>query len=422
MKSLLIKNATLISKNHPQNGTVTDIRIDENGIITELQGGLSKKENEEVWEWDNLHVSEGWIDLQAHFCDPGDEHQETIETGKKAARHGGFTRVSLSPLTTPVCDEKSRLKYLMSHQGELPELLFKSTISQKAEGKTLTELYDLHLSGATAFYDGKKEISESLLVKALQYTKHLDTPVFVHPLTQFFQDNGQVHEGKNALMTGLKTIPSLSEKLMTEKAVSILRYTGGKLHLHGISTPEAIQIIAKAKAEGLNITADVFAHQIAFDDSVILDFDSNYKVIPPFRSADDVSALLAGIKEGVIDAICSDHTPVDPEGKELEFDYATPGIAGIQTAFAVMHTQLKNHMKLEDIITLLTKGVEKVLSLGNNQIEVGQKANLTLFNPTLEWEYELANHHSFSRNTPFFNEKFEGKPLAIIHHGQAEVL
>ncbi len=217
-------------------------------------------------------------------------------------------------------------------------------------------------------------------------------------------------------------MPSVGETLQLQRDLSLLEYTGGKLHFNCISTANSVKLIAEARKKGLQVTCDVAAHQIAFDDSVVNTFDTNYKVFPPFRTKDDVAALLQGLVDGTIDAVCSDHTPEDVENKNLEFDLAHFGIIGLQTSFAVVNTQLKKHIQLNFIIEKFAEKPRQILGLANASIAENNPANLTCFDPELKWEFTEESIKSKSKNTPFIGSQFVGKALAICNKGMMKVL
>ncbi|MES2628362.1 MAG: amidohydrolase family protein, partial [Bacteroidota bacterium] len=261
-----------------------------------------------------------------------------------------------------------------------------------------------------------------ILTKALLYLQQFDGLVFSHPSNKYFTSHGQVNESVNSSLTGLKGMPAIGEVIQVQRDLSILEYTGGKLHFNCISTGESVRLIAEARKKGLNVTCDVAAHQIAFDDSMVNTFDTSFKVFPPLRTKEDVAGLLQGLKDGTIDAICSDHTPEDPENKNLEFDLANFGIIGLQTVFAVVNTQLKKHLPINQIIEKISDNPRKLLSIAAHSIEVDSHANLTLFDPELKWTFTEDLIRSKSKNTPFTGQEFTGKPVAVFNKGRFKIL
>jgi dihydroorotase len=262
-------------------------------------------------------------------------------------------------------------------------------------------MHDMKRAGAVAFTDDRRPVSDSgLLLRALQYTKNIDSLVISYADDKSISGKGQVNEGVASTMSGLKGMPAFAEELMVNRDLRICEYTGGRLHFSTISTAAAVEMIRQAKAKGLPVTAEVCAHQLFFDDSVILDYDTNFKVKPPFRSQSDIEALKKGLVDGTIDVICSDHCPEDAESKVVEFDFASYGIAGIETAYAVANTALGNES-----------------STAIPEIKEGAIANLTVFDPSLEWIPTATDSKSKSKNNPFFGFKLKGKAIAVFNNG-----
>jgi dihydroorotase len=279
-------------------------------------------------------------------------------------------------------------------------------------------MIDLHTAGAIAFTDGHKPVWHSdILVKTLQYLQTFDGLLINRPEDVLLAQFGQMHEGITSTMLGLKGIPALAEEMMIARDLRFLEYAGGKIHFSAISTATSLELIRQGKRNGLQVTCDMAAHQIAFDDTALLNFDTNLKVNPPFRSQTDIEAIWKGLADGTIDAIVSDHNPLDEESKKLEFDLAEFGIIGLQTAFAVMNT-FNQTLSLEKLIEKFTVRPRQILKLPSVHIAEGQPANLTLFNTEQQWTFTEKLIRSKSRNTPFIGHTFRGKPVGIINNGK----
>ncbi len=418
---ILLKQAHIVDASSPLNGLVKDILIQQ-GVIVKIDN-LIAPTDATVFQHPNLHVSIGWVDMSANLCDPGFEHKEDLESGLEAAAYGGFTTVVTSPLTLPITDSKSGIEYKINRSLKHVVSVFPmGTLTERGEGRNLAELYDMHTRGAAAFTDGKVQTDTGVLTKALQYTQHFDGLVITHPTNKSLTHHGQVNESVNSSLTGLKGMPAVAEVLQVQRDITLLEYTGGKLHFNCLSTAAAVDLIKEAKKKGLKVSCDVAAHQIAFDDSVVNTFDTNFKVNPPFRSHHDVATLLQGLVDGTIDAVCSDHCPEDIENKNLEFDLANFGIIGLQTAFAVANTQLKKHLATPFIVEKFTSHPRAILGMKAESIQEGAVANLTLFDPEFKWKFTEEAIKSKSKNTPFINQEFVGKALAICNKGQFKVL
>lgn len=421
MMKVLIRQARIVDAASPYNGMVKDILI-ENGKISTIADNIPAGDATE-FSAENLHVSQGWVDMSANLCDPGFEYKEDLNSGLEAAAYGGFTTVVTSAQTYPVSDTKGAVEYKINRSKDnIVSVAPLGALTAKAEGKDLAELFDMHQHGAVGFFDGKTQTDTGILTKALMYAQQFEGLVVSHPTNKNFTNHGQVNESVNSSLTGLKGMPAVGEQLQVQRDLAILEYTGGKLHFNCISTGNSVKLIAEARKKGLKVTCDVAAHQIAFDDSVVNTFDTNYKVFPPFRTKDDVAALLQGLVDGTIDAVCSDHTPEDVENKNLEFDLANFGIIGLQTSFAVLNTQLKKHTQLNAIVEKFTDRPRQILSLPTFTIEENAQANLTLFDPDLKWTFTTEMIRSKSKNTPFTDQEFSGKALAICNKGIFKVL
>jgi dihydroorotase len=422
---LLIRSVRIIDSKSPFNGEVKDIYI-ENGIVKEIGTDITA-DGAVVKEVNGLCVSPGWIDMRVAARDPGFEHKEDLSTVRAAAAHGGFTEIVLLPNTNPVVHSKDTLNYIrQAGSGGLVTLHPTASVTRKAEGVDFTEMIDLHTAGAIAFTDGEYAVqSADLLLKTILYLRPFNALLMNRPEEAQLSLYGQMHEGVTSTLTGMKGIPSLAEEMMLTRDLKLLEYALEKnmysnsdpvLHISLISTSVAVELIRAAKQKGLPISCDIAAHQLAFEDSDLLGFDTNLKVNPPFRSAEDREALRQGLADGTIDAIVSDHNPHDEESKNLEFDHADFGITGLETAFslAVMHSGLS----LDKIIEKVTTGPRAILRLPGVSISEGELANLTFFEPEAEWIFNKS--YSKSKNTPFLGQQLKGKVSGVINNGKQE--
>lgn len=414
----LIHNVEIIDKHSEFNRQRKSILI-ENGVITQISAisPTNSTDHLQVISGQDLQISPGWFDMRSSFRDPGFEHKETLLTGCNAAQAGGFTEVAVLPNTKPVVQTKNELAYLKNHnQHHLVQLHPIAAVSIDTEGKELTEMLDLHTHGAIAFSDGVNPVWHSdILVKTLQYLQKFDGLLINRPedlmLTQF----GTMNEGVSSTMLGLRGLPSLAEEMMIQRDLDFLNYAGGKIHFSAISSAQSVQLIRNAKQKGLQVTCDIAAHQIALDDTALMEFDSFLKVNPPFRTQADIEALLVGLQDGTIDVVVSDHQPQDEESKNLEFDLAEFGAIGLETSFGVLNTFSKKHLSLEDIIDKLTFQPRKILKLPQAAIQVGATANLTLFNAGHTWTVQRGDLSSKSKNTPFIGKTLTGKAVAVFN-------
>jgi dihydroorotase len=419
----LIFNIQLIDNRSSLNQQAVDILI-RDGIITQIASAnqIPKSENApnfNLIDGTNCQISIGWFDMRAEMKDPGLEYKETLATGARAAMQGGFTEVAILPNTQPVVQTKNEIAYIKRFaESQVVDLHPIAAVSVDTLGKDLTEMIDLHTAGAVAFSDGEKPIWHSdILVKTLLYLQKFNGLLIQRPEDTLLTRFGQMNEGIHSTLLGLKGIPHLAEEMMIQRDLSFLEYAGGKIHFSLISSAKSVQMIREAKQKGLQVTCDIAAHQIAFDDSVLLELDTNYKVKPPFRLPNDIAALWAGLADGTIDVVVSDHNPQDVESKNLEFDLAEFGIIGFETAFAVLNTFNKT-LTINQLIEKISTHPRAILGLPIPKIEVGELANLTIFSTQQEWIFTEKSIRSKSHNSPFINQTFRGKPLAIIHKNQ----
>ena len=416
--NILIKSAKVIDPKGKYHNKIRDILI-ENGIIKKVSATI-KDGRAKIYAAKNLHLSLGWMDLHANFRDPGFEYKEDIHSGCKAAAKGGFTGVLLMPQNNPVTDNNAQVEYIHSKgKDNIVSVHAAGSLTKGMQGKDMVEMYDMKNAGAPAFTDDKNSVQHNDVLKvALLYAKDFDGLIMNYPNDSSIANGGQIHEGKISTALGLKGIPAMAEEIMIDRDISLCEYTDSKLHLSYISTKNSVSKIKKAKKQGINISADVALHNLILTDEEISHFDTRYKVLPPLRSNTDCTALIKGLKDGTIDVICTDHSPEDEENKKTEFDNAAFGIIGLETAFGLIGKHLSAHLSLAEIIEKIAINPRKLLQLESAKIEEGNTANLTLFDPDIEWEFQKIDIKSKSVNTPFIGEKLKGKALAIYNKGK----
>jgi dihydroorotase len=413
--NILIKSARIVGSNSPYNGKVMDVLI-ENGIITSIKSSINPPKNVKIIEYDNLHISTGWMDMQVDFCDPGFEHKEDLISGCKSAMAGGFTAVATVSSTNPPIHSKSEVQYIKNKTlDEIVDVYPIGTLSHNREGKDLSEMYDMHLAGAIAFSDDKRAVEDSgLLLRALQYSQNFGGLIITHCNDRSLSVDGKINEGEVSAMLGLKGIPALAEEVMVTRNINLAEYLHAPIHIANITTKKSVELIKQAKEKGLRVTASVNSYNLALDDSFLMEFDSNYKVNPPLRTKADIEALLKGIADGTIDAITSDHRPQEIETKNLEFDNASSGMIGLEILFAIANSN-KGRIKLESLIETITINPRSILKLPNIKLDVEEVANLTLFNPNEKWVFEKKHIKSKSFNSPFLNTTFTGKVIGTYN-------
>ncbi|WP_341227494.1 dihydroorotase [uncultured Arcticibacterium sp.] len=420
---VLIKKAKVIAPNSAYHLKVVDILIDK-GVIKEI-GNISTTVSKTI-DAKGLHVSVGFMDMRAFSMEPGFESMESLESLSAAAAKGGFTEVAIMPNTTPIIQSKESVKYFQHFsERSLTSLLPTAAVTKDTAGEDFTEMWDLLAAGVTAFTDGSKPLWNSdILYKTLQYLYPKKALLINRAEEPTLAAFGQMHEGITSTMMGTKGIPSEAEELMVMRDLKLLEYAdlehdNSLLHFSCISTAAAVKLIRVAKQKGLAVSCDIAAHQLAFTDEDLAGFDTNLKVNPPFRSKKDIKALQKGLADGTIDAIVSDHHPLDEEHKNMEFDLASFGVIGLQTAFAAALTH--GDQELETIIASFTENPRKLLNKTQPKIAEGELANLTVFNPDEKINFELKDIISKSKNSPFIGKELKGKIYATFHKGFSEI-
>lgn len=417
--NLLVRSAKIIDSNSKHHLQTKDLLI-ENGEIVKISSTIKNPGKIPELKAENLHASPGWVDMQANFGEPGFEPKETIESGLQCAIAGGVTNVLLMPETNPVNDSVATTEFILKKSSNSPvNLMPAGAISKGMSGVELSEMFDMNQAGVKAFSDYKKGVKNSKLLQlALQYSKSLNAIILQQPFDSNLTGNTQVNEGTTSLKLGLKGNPVLSEVLGIIRDSKIAEYCESRLHFSIISSAEGAAILEEIQKKNSSISAGISPAYLHFSDENIGSFDSNHKVFPPFRSDKDKTFLIKALKKNVIQVICSDHSPQDEEHKSLEFEYAAYGTIGLETLFGAANTALRKHMDLSDIIEKISHQPRKILNMNQANIEVGNRADITFFDPDFQWEFTASHIQSKSKNTPFLGHKFIGKALAIYNKSQ----
>ena len=415
--NILIKSATILDSKSEFHTKTQDLLI-ENGVIIKIANNIKNPQNYQEIKFDNLHISQGWFDSSVNFGEPGFEERETIKNGLKTAASSGFTAVAVNANTHPVIDSNSDITFIKSKaSNHAVTLLPIGALTAGSKGEHLAELYDMHSAGASAFYDYKKPISNPNLMKiALQYASNFDGLVCSFPQENKISGHGVMNENITSTTLGLKGIPALAEELHVARDLFLLEYTGGKLHIPTISTATSVSLIREAKKKKLDVTCSTAIHNLYFTDKYLTDFNTHFKVLPPLRTQNDVDALIDAVKDGTIDMVTSDHNPLDVEHKKIEFDHASYGTIGLESAFGALQTIFT----IKKTIDILTKGKTR-FGLEQTPISIGNSLNITLFNPDGKYTFSTSNIISKSKNAIFENESLKGKVYGIISNNQVYI-
>jgi len=411
MSATLFKNATIVDPTSKHHLKKRDVLI-EKGIIKKIATSISEPKAKKI-QLKNLHISQGWFDSSVCFGEPGFEDRETITNGLNTAAHSGFTAIALNTNTFPVTDSKSGIQYIKGKSaGNSVNVYPVGALTMKAEGKDLAELFDMKMEGAISFYDYQLPIENANLLKiALQYTQNFEGLVQSFPLDPSISRKGLVNEEVNSTKLGLKGIPALSEELQITRDLYLLEYTGGSLHIPTISTKKSVQLIKDAKKKGLDVSCSVSINNLCLTDDTLESFNTNFKLLPPLRTQQDVKALIKGLRDGVIDGVTSNHDPRIIEDKKIEFEHAAFGSIGLESCFGAL-----NHATdMETAIIALT-GLKTRFGVEATLIAEGTKANLTLFNPEGTTQFLEEHILSTSKNAAMLGKNLKGSVYGIVNN------
>lgn len=417
MSTILITSAKLILPSHKFHNQIVDFLI-KNGCIEAIGANLEALDKRtQVLDAKGCVISAGFFDLNVNIGEPGYETKEDVQSGTAAARAGGFTGIAVQPNTNPALQSRSEVSLLVNAaKGNLVDVHPLGTISKKREGNELAELYDMKISGALAFTDGNRSVQHAgLLGRALLYSKGIDGLVISFPQDEALAGGNQMNEGEISTYLGMKGIPNLAESLMVSRDLYLAEYNDAPIHFTTISTLESVELIKKAKAKKIRVTCDVAAHNLVFSDKELTGFDSNYKVSPPLRTKRDIKALRKGLKDGVIDAVVSQHTPHEIEFKDVEFQIAANGMTGLQTVLPML---VEAGFNDEQIVEKLSIGPRKIVGLGVPTLEIGESANVVVFDSNEKWTLDDNTNKSKGRNNPWFGRELTGKARFVYNNNQ----
>ncbi len=416
----LIKGGRIISPADKMD-MVGDILI-ENDQIIEIGKNIVCGDAE-IYAADGLVVAPGFIDMHTHLREPGLEAKEDIASGTRAAAAGGFTTVVCMANTKPVIDNAILVSGLYRQAQEAGVVRIKpvGAVSKGLEGKELSEIGDMVAAGAVAFSDDGHYINSAQLLRtAMEYINIFDGLLISHAEDETLVEDGVMHEGAVSAMLGMKGRPSVAEDIAVARDLLMAEYTGARIHIAHVSTKGAVDLIRKAKQRGVRVTAEATPHHIYFNDEMLTDFNTAFKVNPPLRASEHVAALREGLRDGTIDAIATDHSPHAFEEKDVEFRYAPSGFPGFETAVGAILTSLyhSGFMSLQDIIARMSVAPAQILRLDAGILRIGCQADITILDPDREWQVYSKNFWTKARHSPFENDKLKGKAIATIVAGK----
>lgn len=392
------------------------------GKIEKIGGVSTKAIDGKVIDCKGKVVVPGLMDMHVHLREPGREDEETIESGCRAAMAGGFTAVCCMPNTSPPIDSRGHVEFIKERsEGFLVDVHPIGAVTKGQEGEELTEMGDMVDAGTVGFSDDGYPVGKAaILRRALEYAKMFGRPIIDHCEETSLSEEGVMNEGFVSTVLGLRGIPPISEEIAVARDLLVVEYTGGPLHIAHVSTKGAVGLIREAKGRGVRVTAETCPHYLVLTDETVRSFDTNTKMKPPLRTEEDRKALLAGLEDGTIDVIASDHAPHSIEEKETEYDAAAFGIVGLETTVGLVMTHLvgKGVLTLEQMVEKMAINPRRILNLPENRIEKGKPANLTMIAPKKRWVVDRTQFQSKSRNTPFDGWELKGRCFGVFNNGQ----
>jgi dihydroorotase len=400
----------------------------EGGKVVSVGGGANHQSPRvQVIEISGKIVVPGLVDIHVHLREPGREDEETIETGTRAAVHGGYTAVCCMPNTDPVVDDQGTVRLILERAKEaaLAQVYPIGAITKGSQGEELSEIGDLVEAGCVAISDdGRPVMSAEVMRRALEYASMFDIPVVSHCEDLNLSQDGLMHEGIMSTILGMKGIPAAAEEAMVCRDLILSEATGGRLHIAHVSTAGSVELIRQAKARGVRVTCEATPHHLTLTDESIRTFDANYKVNPPLRSRHDVEALRCGLVDGTIDCIATDHAPHAVYEKEVEFSAAPPGMVGFETALGVVIRELVEPgiLSLIQAIRLMSTNPCMVMRLPGGILTPGAPADLCVFDPHAKWVVDPDCFESKSRNTGFGGWELSGKVWMVLRGGRIVVM
>jgi dihydroorotase len=423
MATLLIRGGRVVDPSQGLDG-VHDVLV-RDGLVVGVgaEGAQPIGKADETIDATGLVVCPGLVDMHVHLREPGREEDETIETGTRAALAGGFTSVACIPNTEPPIDTQSTVEFIhqKAARADTCNVFVVGCVSRDRAGKELADIGQLVEAGAVAFSDdGAPVYDAELMRRALEYCRMFDKPILAHEEVLELSHGGVMHEGLVSLVLGLTGMPAAAEEVMIGRDIALAEVTDGRLHVMHVSTAGGVALVRAAKARGARVTAEACPHHFTLTDECLRGFDSNFKMSPPLRTADDVEAIMAGLADGTLDCIATDHAPHAREKKMLELDRAPMGILGLETAVGLSVTRLVNTGRIgwPRLIEAMSTLPSRILGVNRGTLRPGAIADITLIDPGLTWQVDVQKLCSKSVNSPFHGWTLTGRAVATIVAGR----
>jgi dihydroorotase len=419
--NIIIKNGHVIDPANKVDDKL-DILISDGKISKLGKTGSVSSPDAQVVDAAGKLVVPGLIDMHVHLREPGFEYKETIATGTAAAKAGGFTSVCCMPNTNPVNDNRSVTEFILSQAAkDASARVFPiGAITKGSKGEELSEMGELRAAGCVAVSDdGRPVMNAAIMRRAMEYARVFDLLVISHCEDSSLSAKGVMHEGFVSTELGLRGIPRSAEDVMTARDISLAELTGARVHIAHVSTAGSVDLLRAAKARGVKVTAETCPHYFSLTDEAVRGYNTMAKMNPPLRTAEDVAAIKAGLKDGTIDVIATDHAPHGTDEKSGEFDYAPFGIVGLETALGLSFQLVKEKvLTLQELISKLSLNPASVLKIEKGTLQPGADADITVIDPDIEWTVEASLFKSRSKNTPFNGSRLKGKAVRTIVGGR----
>ena len=420
MSALILKGGRVIDP-AAQRDEICDILI-ENGVIRQVGKDLNA-DGAEVYDASGKIVTPGFIDMHTHFREPGQEAKEDFSSGSRAGAAGGYTTIATMPNTRPVVDDAALVTSLIKRAEDVAVIHIRiiGAVTKNQEGKELAELGDMVEAGAVAFSDdGHYDPSAKVLLSAYDYLVPFDKAIINHEEDTSLVEDGAMNEGHRSAMLGIKGRPIVAEDIAVARDIMLAEYAGAHVHVAHISSGRAVQLVREAKVRGVRATTEVTPHHLTLTDECVDPRDSSTKVNPPLRTAKDVEAMVAGLLDGTIEMIVTDHSPHAPEEKDREYIYAPSGFPGLETALGVLLTDLVHTGKvpLATLIERMTYGPARVFKLNAGTLGEGAPADVTVIDPELEWTVDVNKFYTRGRHSPFNGRQLKGKAVLTVVDGK----